>query len=164
MGSSSSASAAPASGIPPPPLPAVFRPRRARLVAYFFAVTVFALLTVIAVALPGGPRGFGPLDRLGVFLVGAAGAGMLCVMARPKLVAEDRGMTVINLFRTRFLEWPEVVRVGFRRGDPWVLLDLDDGETLPVMGIQANDGERALQAVRQLRALVSAHSLTDRND
>ena len=55
----------------------------------------------------------------------------------------------INLLRTRFLEWPEVVRVGFRRGDPWVLLDLADGETQPVMAIQANDGERAVQAVRR---------------
>lgn len=148
----------------PPPLPAVFRPRRARVVSLVLAVVVLGLLTVVAVVLPGGPRGFHTPDRIGVFAVGVAVAGALWVMARPRLVAEDRGLTVVNLLRTRFLEWPEVVRVGFRRGDPWVLLDLADGETQPVMAIQANDGERAVQAVRALRALVAAQSPTDQND
>lgn len=147
-----------------PVLPVVFRPRRARIVSLVLAAVVLALLAVVAVVLPGGPRGFQTPDRLGVFAVGVAVAGALWVMARPRLIAEARGLTVVNLLRTRFLEWPEVVRVGFRRGDPWVLLDLADGETLPVMAIQANDGERSVQAVRALRALVAARSATDQND
>ncbi|HEX2498618.1 MAG: PH domain-containing protein [Actinomycetes bacterium] len=155
----------PAAGpAPVPPLPAVFRPRRARIMSLTLAAMVLALLTVVALVLPGGPRGFHTPDRIGVFAVGVAVAGALWVMARPRLVAEDRGLTVVNLLRTRFLEWPEVIRVGFRRGDPWVLLDLADGETLPVMAIQANDGERAVQAVRTLRALVAAQSPTNHND
>jgi Bacterial PH domain len=152
----------PAAG--PPSLPAVFRPRRARIVSLTLAAVVLALLTVVALVLPGGPRGFHTPDRIGVFAVGVVVAGALWVMARPRLVAEDRGLTVVNLLRTRFLEWPEVIRVGFRRGDPWVLLDLADGETLAVMAIQANDGERAVQSVRALRALVVAQSSTDQND
>ena len=148
----------------PPPLPAVFRPRRARIVSLTLAAVVLALLTVVALVLPGGPRGFHTPDRIGVFAVGVAVSGALWVLARPRLVAEDRGLTVVNLLRTRFLEWPEVIRVGFRRGDPWVLLDLADGETLAVMAIQANDGERAVAAVRALRALVAAQSPTDQND
>jgi hypothetical protein len=155
----------PAAGpAPVPPLPAVFRPRRARIMSLTLAAMVLALLTVVALVLPGGPRGFHTPDRIGVFAVGVAVAGALWVMARPRLVAEDRGLTVVNLLRTRFLEWPEVIRVGFRRGDPWVLLDLADGETLPVMAIQANDGQRAVQAVRTLRALVAAQSPTNHND
>lgn len=128
------------------------------------AAVVLVLLSAVALVLPGGPRGFHTPDRLGVFAVGALVAAALCVMARPRLVAEERGLTVVNLLQTRFLEWPEVVRVGFRRGDPWVLLDLADGDTLAVMAIQANDGERAVQAVRALRALVAAQSATEQND
>ena len=143
---------------PLPPLPVVFRPRRARIVPLVLAVVVFALVTAVAMILPGGPRGFGVVDRIGVFAVGAIVAGFLCVMARPRLVAEESGLTVVNLLHTRVLEWPEVVRVGFRRGDPWVLLDLADGDTLAVMAIQANDGDRALRSVRTLRALVAAHA------
>lgn len=157
-------SAATPAATPPPSLPAVFRPFRTRIICYLFAATVFVLVTLVAIALPGGRRGFGPLDRIGVFLVGVGVAGMLCVFARPRLVAEERGLTVINLFKSRSLEWPEVIRVSLRRGDPWVLLDLADGETLAVMGIQANDGERALTAVRRLRSLVATHSITERND
>ncbi len=157
----STASSSPGSVPAPPDLPVVFRPRRGRIVPYGLAVAVFVILSLVAAALPAG---WGLLDRLGVFLTGAAVAGFLCVMARPRLVAEERGLTVVNPFRARFLEWPEVVRVGFRRGDPWVLLDLADGDTLAVMAIQANDGERAIAAVRQLRQLVATRSATERND
>jgi hypothetical protein len=71
---------------------------------------------------------------------------------------------VVNLFRARTLEWAEVIQVNLRSGDPWVLLDLSDGDTLAAMGIQANDGQRAQRAAQELRRLVAAHSLTERDD
>jgi hypothetical protein len=40
-------------------------------------------------------------------------------------------------------------------GAPWVVLDLADGTSVSALGIQASDGARAHQAVRQLRALIS---------
>ena len=63
--------------------------------------------------------------------------------------------------RTR-LEWAQIVRVNLRPGDPWALLDLDSGETLPVMGIQTSNGLRAARlAVADLRALVELYSYAD---
>ena len=43
-------------------------------------------------------------------------------------------------------------------------LDLDDGETLPVLAIQGSNGSQALRAVAELRALVAAQTRTERND
>jgi tRNA nucleotidyltransferase/poly(A) polymerase len=56
------------------------------------------------------------------------------------------------------LAWAEVVQVNLRSGDPWVSLDLADGTTLAVMGIQPGIArERAVADARALRALVDQH-------
>jgi hypothetical protein len=47
-----------------------------------------------------------------------------------------------------------VIAVRLPPGAPWVTLDLADGNTVAVMGIQGSDGARARLAVRELRALV----------
>lgn len=148
-----------------PELPVTWRPARTRLVAYGVAVVVVAVMVAIAVLLPrGGERGFGLADRLAFVVLGLAGAAFLHVLARPKLVADRDGLLVVNMFRSRRLSWAEVVHVNLRRGDPWVFLDLDDGETLPVMGIQASDGAGARRHAVALRALLAERSRTDRND
>ncbi len=149
----------------PPDLPHVWRPRRARIITYGMAVVVVLAMLVLAIALPHeGPRAFGLADRVGLVGVGLAIAAVLLLLARPRLEADDRGLTVVNMIRRRRLDWPQVVRVNFRRGDPWVFFDLDDGTTLPVMGIQSSDGEQARRFALQVRALVEAHSRTERND
>jgi hypothetical protein len=51
--------------------------------------------------------------------------------------------------------------VTLRPGNPWALLDLNDGTTRSAMGIQGSDGNRARRQVRQLRALVEAHSASE---
>ena len=50
---------------------------------------------------------------------------------------------VVNGYRRREYEWAEIVAVHLPPGAPWVTLDLADGDTAPVMGIQGSDGDRA---------------------
>jgi Bacterial PH domain len=147
-----------------PELPITYRPKWGRIVPYSLAVVVLALCTILAIVLPGGTHGFRPVDRLGVFGVGVLSAAFLCVLARPHVIARPTGLRVVNLFRARNLEWAEVIEVNLRSGDPWVLLDLSDGDTLAAMGIQANDGVRAQRAAHELRRLVAVHTVTDRDD
>jgi hypothetical protein len=147
-----------------PELPVTYRPRWGRIVPYSLAVVVLVVCTVLALTLPGGSHGFRLFDRLGVFGIGVLASAFLCVLARPHVVARPGGLRVVNLFRARTLEWAEVIEVNLRSGDPWVLLDLSDGETLAAMGIQANDGLRAQRAAHELRRLVTAHSATERDD
>jgi Bacterial PH domain len=74
-------------------------------------------------------------------------------------VAHAGGLTVVNMLRTHKLEWAQIVAVHLRSADPWVLLDLTDGTTLSVMGIQTAEGiAGARVAVAELRALVDYYS------
>jgi hypothetical protein len=148
-----------------PPLPVTWRPRKARVVSLAVAATVMAVVIVVAAILPsGGARPWPLLDRLGLVAIGALVAGFLWRQSAVHITADERGLRVVNLFRSRRLEWAEVVAVTLHDGDPWLMLDLSDGETLPVMGIQSTDGARARQAGRELRALVAARTTTERND
>ena len=61
-----------------------------------------------------------------------------------------------NLVLTRTLTWPEVVGIQFGGGEPWVTLDLEDGDTVAVMAIQKADGAVAGREASRLAALIQA--------
>lgn len=69
-------------------------------------------------------------------------------------VPDQDGLTVRNVVRRRRVAWPEIVAVRLTMNDPWVILDLSDGSTLAVMGIQRADGERGMAEARRLQDLV----------
>lgn len=136
---------------------APFAPRRARRVALTFAVLVAA--TVLGIALLA-PDSFSPGDRVGFVVLGALVVWFLLRQAGVRAVPSADGLAVRNLLLGRRLEWAQIVSVRF--GDrPWVQLDLDDGDTLAVMGIQRSDGARAVAESRRLAALVERHSRPD---
>lgn len=90
--------------------------------------------------------------------------GALYLLGHSRLRADENGLTVVNLVGTRHLAWAEVVSVRFRQGDPWARLDIDDGTSVPVMGIQSSDGPRARAAATELARLIAARTRTVRND
>ncbi|MBS2966132.1 PH domain-containing protein [Actinocrinis puniceicyclus] len=149
-----------------PVLPITWRPSRTRAIVVTVAVLMACSMSLVAALLPSDGGAPWPLpDRIAFGGVGFVAAAVLCVLARPKVVADRGGLTVVNMLRTHRLEWPQIVRVNLRPGDPWVLLDLDSGETLPAMGIQPSNGPgAALQAVADLRSLVELYSYTGRGD
>ena len=89
----------------------------------------------------------------------AIGLGLMAFAAwfallRSRVVATDDRLVVVNGYKRREFEWAQVVRISIPPGAPWASLDLDDGTTCPVMGIQGSDGARARTAVRQVRAFL----------
>jgi hypothetical protein len=54
--------------------------------------------------------------------------------------------------------------VQFGGGEPWVSLDLDDGDTLAVMAIQKADGEVSGREASRLAALVQAFGESPERD
>jgi hypothetical protein len=89
--------------------------------------------------------------------LGAVGLGMLaCVHAltRSRVVAREDGLTVVNGYKRRDLEWAEVLAINFPRGAPWPNIDLASGHNISVIGIQASDGASSKKSVRTLRTLV----------
>ncbi|WP_075019855.1 PH domain-containing protein [Actinomadura madurae] len=132
-----------------PALPTVWRPRTTRLVAYLTAGVIMLGLIVLAVVV--APQ-FKLFDRILMVAFGALIAWILHMLARCRVTADDSGLTVVNAFRTRRLEWPEVVDVTMSPGEPWPTLDLADGTSIGAMGI--NGAEKTL-AARQLAELQS---------
>ena len=147
-------------GTPLPALPVTWRPHRTRTIIYTVATILAVAMTAIAATLPSDGGEPWPLpDRIAFACISFAGALVLMILARPKAVADAEGLKVVNMLRTRKLVWAQIVTVNLRSGDPWVLLDLDDGTTLSVMGIQPADGLPAARAaVAELRALVDYYS------
>ncbi len=128
-----------------------WRPTWARITPYVLSVVVVAGMTALAVALPS-PWGLG--DRIGFVVIGLIVAGILHILGRSRVTADEHGLTVVNGLRTHDLEWAEVLGVSMNSGAPWPVLDLADGSTVQVMGIQASDGDRARRAVAELAELI----------
>jgi hypothetical protein len=141
-------------------LTAPFRPRLARVVTLGLAVLVLAATAAIILAMSVLSTG----DRVGFALVGGLIAWFLWRQASVVAKVDDGGLTVRNLVFTRRLEWAEIVSVRFGSGRPWVQLDLSDGDTLAVMGIQRADGAFADAEARRLATLVAMHTATPRDD
>ncbi|WKX73490.1 PH domain-containing protein [Streptomyces sp. XD-27] len=146
--------------VPLPDLPVTFRPTRTRAVLLTVGAALFAVLTAIALLLTR----LGTGEKLTFVLTGALFFGVTALFSRPKVVADDGGVTVVNLTTRRRLTWPEVLRVNLRSGDPWVYLDLADGTSLPAMGIQPGIAkERAIRDARALRALAEEYGTSSRD-
>ncbi|MFD8964621.1 PH domain-containing protein [Streptomyces sp. NPDC059568] len=149
------------SGAAEPVLPVTFRPTRTRIVLLTVGVVMFTVITVVALLL----EKLGPGERASFILTALIFLGVLAMLSRPKVVADAGGVTVVNLTRTRRLEWAEILRVNLRPGDPWVFLDLSDGSSLPVLGIQPGIAKaHAIRDARALRALTESHGTgTEKN-
>ncbi|MEU8530313.1 MULTISPECIES: PH domain-containing protein [Streptomyces] len=136
-----------------PALPVTFRPARTRAVLLTSGVTMFVVITTVGMLL----EKVGPGERASFVFTAALFLGVLVLLSRPKVVADDEGVTVVNLTRTRRLAWAEILRVNLRPGDPWVFLDLSDGTSMPVLGIQPGIAkQQAIRDARALRALADA--------
>lgn len=123
------------------------------------------LFAAIALLLPGKDSlgGLGLFDRLGILAVSGAIGAMLWRFARLAVFVTEAGIRVRNLAGDRVLDWAEIINVRFGGGQPWVTLDLADGEPLSVMAIQRADGPFGEGEARRLATLVALHSPTDRN-
>ncbi|MEV4558462.1 PH domain-containing protein [Kitasatospora sp. NPDC049285] len=141
-------------------LPVTWAPRRNRAVLLTLCAVMVLLFSALAVALP---ENWQFNDRVMMVCSGLLFAAVALMLARPKVVADADGLTVVNFVRSRRLAWAEVVRVNFRAGDPWVVLDLADGTALAAVGIQPAGGrEQAIRAARTLRDLVEQHAAAAR--
>jgi len=137
-----------------------FRPWLATWILAGLAVSVSVSLVGLAIVLPSVTT----RDRL--TFVGFAGLVVigLAFLARPRVRADQDGLEVVNVWRRRRLAWAEVVSVRLGPGDPWLVLDLDDGTTAAAMGVQSADGARGRRVADQIAALVALHGAAPRND
>lgn len=138
-----------------PTLPVTFRPGHTRVILLTAGVVIFLTISGIAMLL----EQLGPGERASFFVTGALVFWVLAQISRVKVVADESGVTVVNIASRRRLEWAEIVQVNLRPGDPWVFLNLSDGTSLPALGIQPGLAkQRAIADAQALRALADARS------
>ncbi|MCX3059196.1 PH domain-containing protein [Streptomyces beihaiensis] len=136
-----------------PALPVTFRPSLTRAILHVLGAASFVAITVVALLLDTMTAG----ERISFLFTAAVFWGALGLLARPKIVADEQGVTVVNVARSRRLTWAEIVQVNLRPGDPWVFLDLTDGTSLAAMGIQPGIAKQsAIRDAGALRALADA--------
>ncbi|MCX2183992.1 PH domain-containing protein [Streptomyces sp. SKN60] len=136
-----------------PALPVTFRPGRTRAVLLTLGVVMFLVITAVGLIL----EKLNPGERVSFVFTAALFLGVLVLLSRPKVVADEDGVTVVNITRKRRLAWAEILRVNLRPGDAWVFLDLSDGTSLPALGIQPGIAkEQAIRDARALRALAES--------
>jgi hypothetical protein len=146
-------------------LPHTWRPYGVRVAGIVLGGLLLALVIVVWIALGPEIRArFTTFQRVTLVCFGVLGFMALHALTRSRVSADAHGLTVVNGYRARQLEWSQVVGVNLRRGAPWAGMDLSDGTSISMVAIQGSDGQRAVRAVRQLRRLVAEHSRTDRND
>lgn len=141
----------------PPALPVTWRPRRTRLVAYGFAALIMAGAVLMALLMS---EPWGPADRIALVLFAGLVCGLLHLLARVRVVADQRGLTLVNALRTHRRSWAEVIDVGMAEGDPWPKVDFADGSAVGAMGIQGSEKAAASRALAELGALIHARAET----
>ena len=137
----------------------VSRPVVLTRVCWGVAALVLAVFVVVAVALGGGPPGdaqFQLADQVAMVFLGALVAGAVLGFTRARVVGDATGVRIRNVLGEKLIPWQVVREVRMDEGASWASLELQDDDTVALLGIQSNDGDRAIDAVLGLRALLAA--------
>ncbi|MCW2679222.1 MAG: hypothetical protein JWM62_623 [Frankiales bacterium] len=134
------------------------RPVTLTRVCWGVVALVMVVFTAVAVALGGGPAGaaqFRLPDQIAMVLLGALLSCGVLSLTRARVVADAEGVRVRNVVGERLFPWQVIRAVRLDDGASWASLDLQDDDTVALLGIQSNDGERSVEAVLALRRLLA---------
>lgn len=131
------------------------RPRKVRVLSAIGALIFVAVFTVVAVLLRNTPTGvyFYLSDQIAMVGIGVLLACGALMFGRPRVRADLEGVEVRNMLGSRRYAWSDIESVSFPESSAWARLELPDDEYVPVMAVQAIDGEHAVSAMRELRRL-----------
>jgi Bacterial PH domain len=133
----------------------VARPHKARVIAAIVAVVLLSAFTVAGLLMLRTHTGayFRLSDQIAMIGIGLFLAAGALWFARPRVRADVDGVEVRNMLGAKRYPWSEIENVSFPDGSPWARLELPNDEYVPVVAIQAIDGEHAVTAMRELRKL-----------
>jgi hypothetical protein len=143
----------------PAPAPVESRPVVLSCVCWGVGVFVVAVFAAVSVALGSGPQGeasFRLPDQIAMTGLGVLLGGAVVGFTRARVRADEGGIDVRNVLGWRRFPWQVVREVRLDEGTPWASLELQDDDTVALLGVSSNDGDRAVDTVLALRALLDA--------
>ena len=133
------------------------RPHRLTRVCWLLAALVMVVFSIVALALRGsGEASFRLADQVAMVGLGALIACAVLGFTRARVTADEQGVRVRNVLGDKLFPWQVIREVRMDDGSSWASLELQDDDTVALLGIQSNDGDRAVEAVLALRALLRA--------
>jgi Bacterial PH domain len=131
------------------------RPHKARAIAIVVAAVFVVVFVVVGVLLRNSSTGvvFYLSDQVAMVGIGLVLALAALWFARPRVRADHDGVEIRNMLGTHQYAWADVEALSFPDGSPWARLELPDDEYVPILAVQAIDGEHAVTAMRELRRL-----------
>jgi len=140
-----------------PGLPHTWRPLGPRLAGIIFGVALLVVFGFAWFGFDAETRArFTTFQRATLVFLGLLAFSCMFALIRSRVVAEAERLVVVNGYRRREFAWAQIVAIHLPPGAPWATIDLADGTSTAVMGIQGSDGDRARRAVRELRRLANA--------
>lgn len=133
----------------------VVRPRKVRRVAIPIAILLVVVFALVGTLLRNTPTGvvFNLSDQIAMGVLGLLLASGVMLLTRPRLRADADGLEVRNIIGTQRIPWQLVQGIAFPDGAPWARVELPEDEYVPIMAVQATDGDHAVTAMRRLREL-----------
>ncbi|MBQ0926508.1 PH domain-containing protein [Saccharopolyspora endophytica] len=133
----------------------VVRPRKVRRVAIPIAILLIVVFALVGTLLRNTPTGvvFNLSDQIAMGVLGLLLASGVMLLTRPRLRADADGLEIRNIIGTQRIPWQLVQGVTFPDGAPWARVELPEDEYVPIMAVQATDGDHAVTAMRSLREL-----------
>jgi PH (Pleckstrin Homology) domain-containing protein len=133
----------------------VARPRKLRLYTSIVAAVFVGVFVVVALFLKDSKTGvhFATSDQVAMVGIGLLLAAAVLWPTWPRVRADEEGVEVRNLLGARRFSWTDVRQLSFPDKAWWARLELPGDEYVPMLAIQALDGERAVTAMRELRRL-----------
>lgn len=125
----------------------------AAVVVLVIHITFGALLTISNT----GPDNIGFVDQAAIILIGVVIASAVMLLARPRLRVGPQGVAVRNLATERIFGWDQVLGLDYPEKGFGGQLALPGDEHVPVLAIQAGDGEKAVGAMERFRAIEARH-------
>ncbi|MEU5843987.1 PH domain-containing protein [Rhodococcus sp. NPDC047139] len=132
------------------------RPEKMRRWVIAAAVFVLAVHVFAALVLRGGGDTgvhLRVVDQIALLAIGVVLAGGVLLFTRPRLRVGASGVSVRNVVAERRIPWTDVRGLFFDHGAPWARLELPFDEYVPVVAIQARDGDLAVNALERFREL-----------
>lgn len=134
-----------------------YRPRKSRIGAWIGAAIAFGGFTALSFTLGNETFEGGAItwaDQAGMIGLGVIGAGIALSFLRLRVRADEKGIEVTNVASKRFFPWQVVTAINFTDKMTWATVELADDDEMSIMAVQVSDKERAVAAIKHLRALL----------